>query len=120
MAKPFEQVRATLEQELKRQQAQRQYAEAAETFSNLVYEQADSLKPVADKLGLTVHTATGVLRSGPTAGDAPAVLRAPKLAAVLAADAVRAPYRNTEAVEVGSQQLAARVEAQPRPHPPAG
>lgn len=111
VAKPFEQVRATLEQELKRQQAQRQYAEAAETFSNLVYEQADSLKPVADKLGLTVHTATGVLRSGPTAGDAPAVLRAPKLLqAVFAADAVRAPYRNTEAVEVGSQQLvAARV-----------
>jgi peptidyl-prolyl cis-trans isomerase D len=108
---PFEQVRATLEQDLKRQQAQRQYAEAAETFSNLVYEQADSLQPVADKLGLTVHTATGVLRSGPTAADAPAVLRTPKLLeAVFAADALRAPYRNTEAVEAGTNQLvAARV-----------
>ncbi|WP_101103080.1 SurA N-terminal domain-containing protein [Macromonas bipunctata] len=110
-AQPFEQVRATLEQDLKRQQAQRQYAEAAETFSNLVYEQADSLQPVADKLGLTVHTATGVLRSGPTAADAPAVLRTPKLLeAVFAADALRAPYRNTEAVEAGTNQLvAARV-----------
>lgn len=110
-AQPFEQVRATLEQDLKRQQAQRQYAEAAETFSNLVYEQADSLKPVAEKLGLTVHTATGVLRSGPTAADASAVLRAPKLLqAVFAADALRAPYRNTEAVEAGTNQLvAARV-----------
>lgn len=110
-AQPFEQVRATLEQDLKRQQAQRQYAEAAETFSNLVYEQADSLQPVADKLGLTVQTATGVLRSGPTAADAPAVLRTPKLLeAVFAADALRAPYRNTEAVEAGTNQLvAARV-----------
>lgn len=110
-AQPFEQVRATLEQDLKRQQAQRQYAEAAETFSNLVYEQADSLQPVADKLGLTVHTAIVVLRSGPTAADAPAVLRTPKLLeAVFAADALRAPYRNTEAVEAGTNQLvAARV-----------
>jgi hypothetical protein len=32
----------------------------AETFTNTVYEQADSLKPVADKLGLKIETAVNV------------------------------------------------------------
>jgi peptidyl-prolyl cis-trans isomerase D len=37
------------------QQAQRRFAEAADQFTNIVYEQADSLKPAADKFGLKIH-----------------------------------------------------------------
>jgi peptidyl-prolyl cis-trans isomerase D len=48
----FEEMKPELETELKKQQAQRKFAETADTFSNGVYEQADSLKPVADKLKL--------------------------------------------------------------------
>ena len=44
-----------LEAVLKKQVAQRKYAESAEQFSNLVYEQSSSLKPAADALGLTVQ-----------------------------------------------------------------
>ena len=51
----FEQARPEIEKELRRQQAQRKFAEAAEQFSNLVYEQADSLKPVAERMKLTVQ-----------------------------------------------------------------
>ena len=43
----FESVRAKLEEELKQQQAQRKFAEVAEIFTNGVYEQSDSLQPVA-------------------------------------------------------------------------
>jgi peptidyl-prolyl cis-trans isomerase D len=103
----FESQRAQIEQELRRQQAMKAYAEAAEQFGNLVYEQADSLKPAADKLGLSVRTAQNLPREG-VAGDA--LLGSDKLLkAVFAADALRSG-RNTEAVEVGANQLvAARV-----------
>lgn len=50
----LESVRAEIEDEVKRRQAQARYAEAAETFSNTVYEQADSLAPAAEKLKLEV------------------------------------------------------------------
>eukprot|EP01041_Mallomonas_annulata_P022325 gene22325-42592_t len=59
----FEEARAGLEAELRVQQAQRKFAEVAETFTNGVYEQSDSLQPVADKLKLKVQTATGVTRT---------------------------------------------------------
>lgn len=107
-AKPsFESQRAQIEQELKRQQAMKAYADAAEQFGNLVYEQADSLKPAADKFGLSVKSFQNLQRDG-VSGDA--LLGNDKLLkAVFAADALRSG-RNTEAVEVGANQMvAARV-----------
>ena len=61
-AQSFEAMRPALEADLKKQQAQRKYAEMAETFSNTVYEQSDSLKPTADKLKLSVQKASKVAR----------------------------------------------------------
>jgi peptidyl-prolyl cis-trans isomerase D len=106
--KSFEELRAGLEADLKTQQAQRKYAEAAEAFANSVYEQSDSLKPVAERLKLEVLTARNVQRQ-PVAG-ATGVLANPKfLAAVFSADAVE-KKRNTEAVETAPNQLvAARI-----------
>ena len=49
-----------IEADLRKQQAQRLFAESADTFSNTVYEQADSLQPAADRLKLTVQTAKGL------------------------------------------------------------
>jgi peptidyl-prolyl cis-trans isomerase D len=104
----FESMRADIETQLKQQQAQKQFSEAAETFSNLVYEQADSLKPAADRFKLEVRTAKGVQRrplpgaTGPLASDR-------LLGALFAGDAID-KKRNTEAIETGSGQLAsARV-----------
>lgn len=114
-AKPsFESLRAELERELKQQQSIKAYADASEQFGNLVYEQADSLKPAADKLGLTIKTQAGLQRSGPTAG-ADVLLANPKLLqAVFADDALRSK-RNTEAVELGPNQLVAARVLQHRP-----
>ena len=52
--KPFADVKSEIESELKKSTASRKFAEAAEAFSNMVYEQSDSLKPVADKFKLTI------------------------------------------------------------------
>lgn len=101
--KTFEELKPELEAELKKQQAQRKYAEAAETFSNTVYEQSDSLKPVADKLKLEVHKADHVSRQPQPGANGP--LANPKfLAAIFAPDSIE-KKRNTEAVEIGPQQM---------------
>lgn len=101
--KTFEEVRPQLEAQMKREQAQKKYAEAAETFSNTVYEQSDSLKPVAEKLKLEIRTAPAVVRNPPPGTAGP--LANPKfLAALFAPDAVERK-RNTEAVEFGPNQM---------------
>ena len=101
----FEELKVSLEADLKKQQAQRQFAEAAEAFTNGVYEQSDSLKPIADKLKLEVQSATNVLRRpGP---DLVGVLSNEKfLTAVFALDSVE-KNRNTEAIETAPSQLVA-------------
>jgi peptidyl-prolyl cis-trans isomerase D len=105
--KPFDAVRAEVEGEVRKQLAQRRYAEAAEQFGNLVYEQSDSLQPAADKLKLQVQTAT-VTRQ-PQAGAAGPLASAKLLDAVFGNDALR-NKRNTESIETGPSQLvSARV-----------
>lgn len=102
--KSFEDLRAGIEADLKTQQAQRKYAEVAEIFTNGVYEQSDALKPIAEKLKLDLKLASNVQRK-PLPGQV-GVLANPKfLAALFSADAIE-KKRNTEAVEVGSSQLA--------------
>jgi peptidyl-prolyl cis-trans isomerase D len=103
--KSFDAVKAEIAEEIKGQLAQRKFAESAETFSNTVYEQADSLKPAADKLGLVVRTANAVTRTPAQGASGP--LANPKfLAAVFANDSLK-NKRNTEAVDLGGNQLAA-------------
>jgi len=100
----FEEMKAGLESELRTQQAQRKFAEVAENFSNGVYEQSDSLQPTADKLKLTVLAAQGLQRT-PVPGVAPALANPKLLAALFSADSIE-KKRNTEAVEIGANQLA--------------
>jgi peptidyl-prolyl cis-trans isomerase D len=101
--KSFDAVRAEIEAEVKKQLAQKRYAEAAEQFTNTVYEQSDSLQPAVDKLKLEKRVAT-VLRT-PAPGAVGPLASAKLLEAVFGNDAVR-NKRNTDAVEVGPSQLA--------------
>ena len=110
-AQSFESLRPALEADLKNQQAQRKYAELAETFSNTVYEQSDSLKPVADKLKLTIQKASKVVRNPEQqAAQGKNPLNHPTLLQALFSEASLQKQRNTEAVEVAPNTLlAARV-----------
>ena len=100
----FEELRSGIESDLQTQQAQRKYAEVAETFANSVYEQSDSLQPVADKLHLEVKTVDKLLRH-PAAGTA-SVLGSDKfLSALFGPDSIE-KKRNTEAVETAVNQMA--------------
>ena len=99
----FEEMKPELEADIKKQQAQKKFTETAEGFTNSVYEQADSLKPTADRLKLEIKTATGITRQ-PTPGASGALANAKFLNAIFAADTIE-KKRNTEAVEVASNQL---------------
>jgi peptidyl-prolyl cis-trans isomerase D len=104
--KTLEQVRPEIELQLRKQQAARHFAEAAETFSNIVYEQADSLKPAADKFHLAIQKAQGVTRLG---AGVPALNNPRLLAALFSEDSIK-NRRNTEAVETSPGTLvSARV-----------
>jgi peptidyl-prolyl cis-trans isomerase D len=105
--KAFDEVRAEIEFELRKSLAQKRWPELAEQFTNTVYEQSDSLQPVIDKLKLEKKTAT-VLRA-PAAGATGPLASVKLLDAVFANEAV-ANKRNTDAIELGPNQLvAARV-----------
>ena len=56
--KAFEEVRAEIEAEVRKSLAQRRWAEVAEQFTNMVYEQSDNLQAVVDKFKLEKKTAT--------------------------------------------------------------
>lgn len=99
----FESVRAEIEAEVRRQLAQQKFAEAAADFTNLVYEQSDSLKPAADKYKLPLQTAQGVTRV-PAAGVKGPLASAKFLDALFANDALH-NKRNTDAVEIAANQL---------------
>ena len=104
--KSLEEAKPEIAAELKKTKMSSKYSELAETFSNTVYEQADSLKPVADKLGLTIATVDNLTRTpNPALGNSP-VNNDKFLKAIFANDTLT-NKRNTEAVEVAPSTLVA-------------
>lgn len=110
--KPFESVRSQIVEEVSKPKAQEAYAAAAEQFSNLVYEQSDSLQPVVDKLKLTKAEAT--VQRQPAPGATGPLGQAKLLDAVFSTDVVK-NKRNTEAVETGPNQLVSARIVEHRP-----
>jgi peptidyl-prolyl cis-trans isomerase D len=113
--KPFESVREEIEREFRTQAAARRFAEAAESFSNLVYEQSDSLKPAADKHKLEIRTVDDVRRQPAADAARGSALANPRLLAALFGDEAIRNRRNTEAVEIAPGQLASARVVEYRP-----
>lgn len=92
---------------LKEQQVSKKYAELAETFSNTVYEQADSLKPVVEKLKLKIESVANLTRLPNPSLPATALYNNAKFLTALFSDETLKNKRNTEAVEVAPNTLIA-------------
>jgi peptidyl-prolyl cis-trans isomerase D len=111
----YEQARSRIEDLRKTELAQRQFGQVAEDFRNLVYEQADSLEPAAQKLGLPIQTAAGILRT-PAAGATGALASVKFLAALFAPDSLEKKH-NTDAIQTASTTLiSGRVTKYPAAH----
>jgi peptidyl-prolyl cis-trans isomerase D len=108
---PFEQVKAELMRELQAQEAARKFAEVAERFSNLVYEQPESLAPAASEFKLKIEESGWI-----SAGRAePAILNNPRLMEALFANDSLSKKQNTEAIEVAPNTLVAARVIEHRP-----
>ena len=108
--KPFEQVKGDIERDLRTQQAQKEFAKAADQFTNLVYEQADSLQPAADALKLKIQQVDALTRRG----LAPHISQ--RVVDALFAEESLKSKRNTQAIEVATNTL---VSARIVEHKPA-
>ncbi|WP_042885161.1 SurA N-terminal domain-containing protein [Cupriavidus necator] len=113
--KPLDAVRPELEAELRKQFADKKFAEQADAFGNTVYEQADSLKTAADKFKLTVQTADNVTRQPNPALGAQNPLNNEKVLKALFSDDAIKNKRNTEAVQVAPNTLVAARIVEYRP-----
>ncbi|MDX9706842.1 MAG: SurA N-terminal domain-containing protein [Azospira sp.] len=114
--KPFAEVRDEIAGELRRQAAQRRYAEAAEVFSNMVYEQSDSLAPVIEKFGLKAEISPQLPRNPPAqALPALGVLGNERLLEALFSEDATKHGRNTEAIEVAPNVLVSARVAEYQP-----
>ena len=75
------------------------FSERADQFANITYDQADSLKPAADKLKLSIQTQKGVTRSGLANSSKDHPLVNPKVVQSLFGDDALKNKRNIEAVQ---------------------
>ncbi len=104
--KPLEEAKPEIAAELKKQKMSKKYSELAEVFTNTLYEQADSLKPAADKLKLKIDTIDNLSRT-PNPALAQAPFANPKFLAALFSDDSIKNKRNTEPVQTGPNNLIA-------------
>lgn len=111
--RPFDAVKAEIESEVRGQLAQTRFAEAAEQFTNTVFEQSDSLQPAAERLKLEIQRAS--VSKAPQPG-ASGILASPRLLEAVFADETVRERRNTQAVDLGSSRL---VSARVVKHAPA-
>ena len=110
-SKGLDEVRGQIEQELGKQLAGRRFAELADGFNNVVYEQSESLKPAADLIRTAPQASGWMTRSR----AAEPLLNNPRLLAAVFSDEVLRNKRNTEAIEVAPGTLVAARIIEHRP-----
>ena len=109
-ARPFEEVRAAIEAEIRGNRAREAFAQEAEAFTDLVYNQPDSLQPAAERFHLEVKSIDGLTRKGLEDSDPRAALFTTSMLEALFLPDSLAHHRNTKAFDAGANALiSARV-----------
>lgn len=123
---PLAQVRDQIASEIRKQIAADRFAEMATKMSSLVYDQRDSLQPVADALGLRLREAGGIARdkllpesqSGPGAAVASpdsALLDNPRVREALFSPDVLRDKQNSGVIEIAPDTMVAVRVAEATP-----
>ncbi|MCX7142482.1 MAG: SurA N-terminal domain-containing protein [Proteobacteria bacterium] len=101
-AKDFPAMRAEIEKELKKQRLGKRFAEAAETFTNLAYEQPDTLQPIAEKFKIKAQQSGWIARRADASAGA---LNNQKILDALFSPESLKTKHNTEVVDTGGDTL---------------
>ncbi len=110
-AQGFDQAKAQIRAELMYQKALAKFAEVAESFSNTVYEQSSSLEPAAQAQHLQVQKSDWLSQED----VAKFFKNNQKISVAVFSDEVRKDKRNTEAIEIAPNSLAAARVIETRP-----
>ena len=109
--RPLSEVRDEIVRLYQEQESQKRFAQEAENFSNMVYEQSDTLAPVVEKYGIKAQTLKGLTAEGPSDPAVKKLINQHVVESLFAEECLR-EKRNTQAIEVSSNTLvAARVTA---------
>ena len=105
--KAFEEMSGQLTAEIKKQKLAKVYADTAEVFTTTVYDQSDSLQPVADKLKLKIETVAALGRQPVPNLPATIPVNNPKFLKAIFSDESLKKKHNTEATEIAPNTLVA-------------
>lgn len=97
----FDDVRDQVEKDYRASLAEPRFADAADTMTNLAFEQPDSLFAISDKLGLTVNESEFFNRQW----QPDEFLRNPKIVKASFSDDVLQGGNNSEPIEIGDNDL---------------
>ena len=95
--KLFAEVRDDIEQEIKKQKAEKEYFEKVEILANMAYESSDSLEPAKEELGLIVKSSGFISKRG-----GPGIFSNRKILDAAFSDDVLIENLNSEAIELNS------------------
>jgi peptidyl-prolyl cis-trans isomerase D len=98
----YEEAKAEVEKNVRERKGEEEFYEKFEELSNIVYEQSDSLEPAAEALGLEIQQSGWFDRSGGSG-----VTRQPKVIEAAFHPEVLIESRNSDAIEIGSNELIA-------------
>ncbi len=107
----FEDVKEHIEPILQRQKVAARFGELSEDFSNIVYEQNDTLQVAADMFNLSVQQSDWINRKS----REPSVLANERLLQAIFSESVVQDQYNTEAIEVAPDTLVAARVLEHRP-----
>lgn len=124
--KPLAEVRDEIAAEIRKQIAATRFSDMASELTKSVYDQRDSLQPVADQLGLKVRTAAGITREGllpadeaganaAAGGPDAALLDNPRVRQALFAPESLRDKQNSGVIEISPDTMVAVRVAQVQP-----
>lgn len=92
----FDEVKEGIRQTLQRQKMAERFGEMSEDFSNIVYEQSDTLQPVAQMFNLPIQQSDWINRNS----KEPSVIANERMLQAIFSDSAVRDHFNTEAIEV--------------------
>lgn len=108
----FDEVKESIRQTLQRQKVAERFGEMSEDFSNIVYEQGDTLQPVAQMFNLSVQQSGWIDRNS----KEPSVIANERMLQAIFSESAIHDHFNTEAIEVKPDTF---VSARVLEHSPA-
>jgi peptidyl-prolyl cis-trans isomerase D len=112
--RPFDSVKSEIQDELAQPLIKKRLTEVTQEFTNLAYEQSDSLKPLAERFKLPVRSAKAVTRSllpiAPSPQNKDPLVASAFTKLLFDSEAIQSK-RNTEAITIHNQLVSGRVLA---------